>query len=158
MLNHEDKVWLTNTIKEEIRKALTVKVKYEKRRDEKTGQKLSVPEIIEQDEYLPEWWIKYLPYYEGSNRGIQETMDKNDATTKQVLEGLKATYGILASMEKPIKQIAAGERKEIEYTPKSKLSKLENVINDSASSEAEINKAREQWLNITGDKYESYIR
>lgn len=89
MLSKSDKEFLREAVREELRKALTVKVLMEQRRDMKTGQPLPVPVTSEKEVYIPKFWVEFLPYFEGSIRGIQETTDhvKNQVSkSKEVVE------------------------------------------------------------------------
>lgn len=113
-MNSKDKTWLENTIRNVVQECLTVKVKYEKRRDDKTGKPLAVPELIEQDEYLPSWWIQYLPHYEAAMRGVQETQDKQANTIlkltseiESLQQGMKAIGDIVFQAENSLKCISA---------------------------------------------------
>ena len=97
-------------VSEAIQEALTIEVTYEKRRDEKTGMPLATPELKKEKEYLPIWWIRYLPHYEASNRGIQETQDKQSNTIlklteelKDLKQGMAAIANIMIQAEKSIK-------------------------------------------------------
>jgi len=114
MLSKKDLDQIRLIFSEEIIKALTIKTKYEKNKDEKTGLKLAVPEIIERDEYLPAWWIQYLPHYEASNRGIQRTQDKQATQLKllkneiiDLKDGMKLIGNIMLQTEQSLKCIAA---------------------------------------------------
>lgn len=105
---------IKKAVSEAIVDALTIEVKYEKRRDEKTGQPLATPEIITEKEYLPIWWVRYLPHYEASNRGIQETQDKQankmielSNQIKQLKEGMEAIGNVVFQAEESLKCISA---------------------------------------------------
>lgn len=156
MITDEDRKY----IKEIIEELLTVEVKYEKRRDEKTGQKLAIPEIITKKEFLPIWWMKYLPYYEGAIRGMQETLDKYAGQLKNLTErfdnldqGMLLMIETTSELNQSTKQLSGSMNQQIEFTPESKLSKLVSVINSKESSEAERNKAKNQFKTITGADY-----
>jgi hypothetical protein len=106
MLTQKDKTWIKEAIAESLKEALTVRVRFEKRRDLQTGQPLAVPEIEVRDVYLPAHWVEFLPFHEAALRGSQETLDKlknNDAKSGQAIEALAA---IILSMEGGIKAIA----------------------------------------------------
>jgi hypothetical protein len=106
MLSKKDKEWLETVIEEKIRAALTVKVRFEKKRDIKTGVPLAVPEIEIKDIYLPAHWIEFLPFYEASIRGVQETTDHVKNSLGKDDAALKSVAGILLGLEPAIKQIA----------------------------------------------------
>jgi len=77
MLSKSDREFFRRTIDEivraELRKALTVRMLMEQKRDPKTGQPLAVPVTKEMDVFIPEFWATYLPFYEAAIRGMQET-------------------------------------------------------------------------------------
>ena len=104
MLTNDDKTWLLNTIRKEIHDALTVSVKWEKKRDMKTGQPLAVPDIEIKDVYLPNWWVEWLPFYEGAIRGVQEQVCHNDNKNNKQIE---AITGILLQFEDSLKCLAS---------------------------------------------------
>lgn len=93
---------LENLLKEivakELRTALTIRVRWEKRRDEKTGQPLATPEIVEKEEYLPAFIVTYLPYVEGALRGMQETTDR-------VKNGMGEDRAVLANVASVMLQV-----------------------------------------------------
>lgn len=160
-MTKKDREEIKKIVAEAISDALTVEVTYEKKRDEKTGIPLATPELKKEKEYLPIWWMRYLPHYEASNRGIQETQDKQANTIlklteeiNQLKEGVGATVNILLALEGSIKEIAYNPVKQIGIKEDSKLAKLEQQILNGGS-EQEKETAKEKWLNITGTKYES---
>jgi len=106
MLSKKDKEWLESIIEEKIRAALTVKVRFEKRRDIKTGVSLAIPEIEIKDVYLPAHWVEFLPFYEGAIRGVQETTDHVKNSLAKDNGAMKAMAEILLGLEPGIKQIA----------------------------------------------------
>jgi len=110
MLSKGDKTFIKTAIEEivrvEIRKALTIRVKMEKNRDDKTGQPLAVPFTEEKDVYIPEFWITYLPYYEGAIRGMQETVDTVKNNTVKNVEAVRAMTGIMLGLEGAVTKIA----------------------------------------------------
>lgn len=84
MLSKTDKEWLRAMVREEIKTALEVEVTLEKHRNDETGMPLPVPKIMTIKESIVSFWARYLPYYEGAMRGLQETTDKmNNRTIKQ---------------------------------------------------------------------------
>jgi hypothetical protein len=103
MLTNDDKTWLINTIRKELRDALTVTVKWEKRRDIKTGQPLAVPELEVKDVYLPEMWVEMLPFQEGAFRGLQEQVCLNDNRNNKQIEAIS---NILLQFEDSLKCLA----------------------------------------------------
>lgn len=99
MLTDKDKKWLEELIENKIREALTVQVKMERNRDIETGQPLAVPKIEIKDVYLPAHWVEFLPFYEASIRGVQETSD-------HVKNSVNNIAGIMLAMENGIKVIS----------------------------------------------------
>jgi hypothetical protein len=55
-----------------------------------------------------------------------------------------------------LEHIEQKHTKQIAYNEESKLGKLKRIIEDDASSEAERNKAKEEWHKITGEDYASH--
>jgi tryptophanyl-tRNA synthetase len=106
MLDKNDKKWLEEMIEKKIKKALTVKVKMERRRDINTGQPLSTPIMEILDIYLPDFWVEYLPYYEGAMRGVQETTDHVKNKINSHSATLEIMGKIMIDTEKAIMAIA----------------------------------------------------
>jgi len=104
MLSKKDKEWIREAIKSSIIEALTMKVDYEKVRDEKTGQPLAKPERITRDVFLPVWLVEYLPYTEGALRGMQSTIDKADG---ERLAQLSNVVNVIMAAENSLKTIAS---------------------------------------------------
>ena len=98
MLSTKDKKWLENIIEQKITNALTVEVQYECFNKEKGFMERKC-----QNEYLPVWWVKYLPDFMGALRGMQE--DTNKANNKMIstTEGINGIADILINMEKGVK-------------------------------------------------------
>lgn len=107
MLTQKDKAFIKDTIQECIKEALTVRVKMEKRRDLKTGQPLATPELVEEDVFLPVFWVQYLPYFEGAIRGVQEATDKAKNNSKIAAETVNHMANIMISYENVIKALPA---------------------------------------------------
>lgn len=93
MLSKSDKKW----IKETIYEALTCEVQYEKF-DKERGFK----EVKNEKVFLPEWWVRYLPEFLGSMRGLQEDTNKANNKMMDTQEGLKAMSNILLGIEKGV--------------------------------------------------------
>jgi hypothetical protein len=106
MLSKNDKQWIRVTVSEILKEALTVKVRFEKRRNTETGQPLAVPEIEVRDVYLPAHWVEFLPFHEAALRGSQETLDKLKNSDAKQVRGVEVMAGILLSMESGFKAIA----------------------------------------------------
>jgi hypothetical protein len=102
MLSKSDKDFIRQAIREEVKRALTVKVRFEKRRDLKTGQPLAVPEIEVKDVFLPEHWVEFLPFYEGAIRGSQEQVCNLQTTQAKNTEAIAAIANILTGAETSI--------------------------------------------------------
>jgi hypothetical protein len=111
MLSKNDKKWLREMVQEEITKALTVKVKFEKRRNLDTGQPLAVPEIEVRDVYLPAHWVEFLPFHEAALRGVQETTDHAKNNAVKSVQAIEIISSIMLGMENNVKSIGqfAGE-------------------------------------------------
>ena len=125
MLSKNDKKWLTEMMETKIKEALTVKVRFEKRRNMDTGQPLAVPEIEVKDVYLPAHWVEFLPFYEAALRGVQETTDHAKNNSIKSVQAIEMISSIMLSMENNVKSIGqfAGEvNNRIEYN---KLNEIE---------------------------------
>jgi len=105
MLSRNDKKWLTEMMEAKIKEALTVKVRFEKKRNLETGQPLAVPEIEVREVYLPAHWIEFLPFYEASLRGVQETTDHAKNNSVKSIQAVEAMAGIIIGVENQIKSI-----------------------------------------------------
>jgi hypothetical protein len=105
MLSKNDKIWLREMVKEEITKALTVKVRFEKKRNLETGQPLAVPEIEVKEVYLPAHWVEFLPFHEAALRGVQETADHTKNNSLKSVQAAEAIAGIMLGFESNIKSI-----------------------------------------------------
>jgi len=121
MLSKKDKEWLTETIRKEIKNALTVKVKWEKKRDMKTGKPLAVPDIEIKDVYLPDMWVEMLPFQEGAFRGLQKQVCLSDnkiskylGVVNNILLENKDSLKCLASITDRVKELDLIEVKKIE--------------------------------------------
>lgn len=123
MLSKRDKEWLAQMMDEKIRKALTVKVRFERRRDIKTGQPLAVPEVEVTDVYLPDHWVEFLPYYEGAIRGVQETTDHVKNSVGPQMELISNMAKVLIDAKKALDVIVgiASDDKVIEITNRKAL-------------------------------------
>lgn len=131
MLSKNDKQWLSQMMDEKIKDALTVKVRFEKKRNLETGQPLAVPEIEVRDVYLPAHWVEFLPFHEAAMRGCQETVDKLKNNDDKYGKTIEAMAGIMLSMENEIKaigrigemakQLSGGKVIEIEHRRESNL-------------------------------------
>lgn len=131
MLDKNDKKWIKEAIAESLREALTVKVRFEKRRDIQTGQPLAVPEIEVKDVYLPAHWVEFLPWHEAALRGSQETLDKLKNNDARYGKSIEALTGIILSMEHGIKAIA-GIAENIKRLPGNKVIEIEHLSTDLA--------------------------
>ena len=106
MLSKNDLNKIRGIIREELKEAFTIEMVMEKKRDEKTGQPLAVPDIKKIKVWLPEEWARHIPYFEGALRGMQETSDKAKNNSIKAFQGVCAIAQILRTIEEPIKQIA----------------------------------------------------
>ena len=105
MLSSKDRIWLREMVKEEITKALTVKVRFEKKRNLETGQPLAVPEIEVRDVYLPAHWVEFLPFHEAALRGVQETSDHTKNNSLKSVQAAEIIANIMLGFEGNIKSI-----------------------------------------------------
>lgn len=104
MFVNEEK--LKNLIKEAVNEALTVEVTMEKVRDEKTGLPLKHKEIKTEQVFLPSFFCQLLPFYEASNRGMQETVDKKIAVSGQAMKQIESIGNILLGHEENLIKFA----------------------------------------------------
>ena len=104
MLMNEKK--LKKMIQEAVEEALTVEITLEKRRDEKTGLPLKHPEIKTEQVFLPSFFCQLLPFYEASNRGMQETVDKKIAVSGEAMKQIEAIGNILLGHEENLIKFA----------------------------------------------------
>jgi len=98
MLTRKDKDFIINA----IRKSLTVEV--QKERYNKDEGKM---EYKQEEVYLPEFWVEYLPKYTGALRGIQEDVDHMKTNVNLNTTKLQAVGGIFLQLESSLKSIAA---------------------------------------------------
>jgi len=172
MLTDDDKKWLLEQIKVAVNEALTTEIDWEKVKDEKTGQLLPHPERIKEEVFLPAFFCQHMKFHEGAYRGMQETVDKVTNVSLRTADDVKLIGETLVTMTNPLlgaarliehlrdvgllEQIEQDHTKQIAYNEESKLGKLKRIIEDDGASEAEKNKAMEEWHKITGEDYESH--
>lgn len=172
MLSDLEKQWLVQQIKTAVEEALTVELDWVKHKDEKTGKLLPHPERIKEEVFLPAFWGQHLKHHEGAYRGMQETVDKVTNVSNRTADDVKLIGQTLATMTDPLlgaarliehlrdvgllDMIEQENTKQIAYNEESKLGKLKRIIEDDGASEAEKNKAMEEWHKITGEDYESH--
>ena len=108
---------LRKIIREEVEKALTVKVTWEKRQNA-DGTPLAHPEVKTVDSNLCELLHHYIPRIEGAIRGIQQDMDKtkeNLATFSeshiQMRKAMESVGRIMIAAESSIKELADFSKK-----------------------------------------------
>jgi len=136
MFSKKDKEFLREVIREEIRAALTVQVRFERRRDLKSGQPLSVPEVEVKDVYLPAHWVEFLPFHEAALRGVQETTDRAKNNSARNAEAVERMADIMISHENTIKAlpIAVGRLRALtEGAPITPRVELVEIITDTPS-------------------------
>jgi hypothetical protein len=111
MLEKEDLKEIAKIIRKEVKKAveeaLTVDMVLEKKRDEKSGQPLAVPEIIKERVYLPSIFVQLLPFYEAAERGLQEQVSKEFSKLDSINNGMNAMAQVLIGAEQSLKCLAA---------------------------------------------------
>lgn len=169
MLSDLEKQWLVQQIKEAVEEALTVEMQVEKATDDKTGQPLPHKEYRVEQVFLPAYFCQHLKFHEGAYRGMQETVDKVTNVSNRTADDVKLIGQTLATMTDPLlgaarliehlrdvgllEHIEQEHTKQIAYNEESKLGKLKRIVEDDAASDAEKNKAKEEWLKITGEEY-----
>jgi hypothetical protein len=136
MLSKHDKEEIAQIVATEIRRALTIMVKFTHNRDPKTGQPLAVPYTKEEAVYVPDFIIEFLPHTEGAIRGMQEQVCQVGNTVTRDSEIIKAAAGALLNVEgamkrivavgEGIKGIGAGEPRLIEALPANRLGEHED--------------------------------
>jgi len=124
---------------EVIYEALTPEVKYEKNKDEKTGQPLATPELITQKEFIPAWWVRYLPHYEAAMRGVQSQVSIHSNEINEVTKKIDAVGHVLLNTQQSILQIAsiANKLKQLEFNEAKKIEYVEADLdeeNDESNS------------------------
>jgi hypothetical protein len=122
--------------------------------------------------FLPAYFCQHLKFHEGAYRGMQETVDKVTNVSARVAEDVKLIGQTLVTMTNPLlgaakiiehlrsngllEYLEQEHTKQIAYSEESRLGKLKRVIEDGGASDAEKNKAMEEWHKITGEDYESH--
>jgi hypothetical protein len=171
MLSDLEKQWFIEQIKKAVEEALTVEIQVEKAIDDKTGQPLPHKEYRVEQVFLPAYFCQHLKFHEGAYRGMQETVDKVTNVSNRTAEDVTLIGQTLATMTDPLlgaariiehlrengllEYLEQEHTKQIDYDENSRLGKLERIIEDDASSEAEKNKAKEEWHKITGEGYQA---
>lgn len=107
MLTKGDKEFIKQSIKEGIKEELTVEWTLEKVRDEKTGQPLAVKELKKEKVFIPSMFIQLMPYLEGSLRGMQEDVEKNNNKINDMGNQIQVVGSILAQTEESLRCLAA---------------------------------------------------
>lgn len=99
-------------VQEAVQESLTVEVTYEQHIDPETGQPLSTVKLKKENEFLPIWWMRYLPRYEAAMRGMQETQDKQSNKIleltneiKDLKQGMSIIGEIMLQTEQSLKHI-----------------------------------------------------
>lgn len=171
-LTKDDKKWLTKAIKKAVKDELTVEMQWEQVKDEESGQPLAHPKLRIEKVFLPSYFAQHLKFHEGAYRGMQETVDNSKNISAKIGRDVELIGETLVTMTQPllgaarlieylretgmIEHIEQELTKQIEYTEDSRLGKLKRIIENEAASEAERNKAMEEWHKITGEDYESH--
>lgn len=169
MLSDLEKTWLLQQIKEAVKEALTVEMQVEKAIDDNTGQPLPHKEYRVEQVFLPAYFCQHLKFHEGAYRGMQETVDKVTNVSNRTADDVKLICQTLITMTDPLlgaahiiehlrdvgllDMIEQENTKQIAYNEESKLGKLKRIIEDDGASEAEKNKAKKAWQEITGEEY-----
>jgi len=111
-MTKEFKDELRKIIREEIIKALSAEITWEKVKDENTGIPLAAKEVIKEKIFLPAFFCQHLKFHEGAYRGMQETTDTvknsiigNTASINECINTIKAMRDIFLLFEDSIKQI-----------------------------------------------------
>ena len=103
MLSRKDKEFIQETIRDEIVKALTIRVVFEQAQDPETLQPLAVPKKEVRDIYLPEHWAEFLPRQVGAFRGLQEQVILEESAKRTQIE---AITNILLQFEDSLTRVA----------------------------------------------------
>jgi hypothetical protein len=104
MFVNEDK--LRKMIKEAVVEALSAEITWEKRRDEKTGLPLAVPEYIKEEVFLPAFWAQNIKFQEAAFRGVQEDLGKKQGEISDATKKIEALANFLISAEPVFRQLA----------------------------------------------------
>jgi hypothetical protein len=97
MFVNEDK--LRKMIKEAVVEALSAEIIWEKRRDEKTGLPLAVPEYIKEKTFLPAFWAQNIKFQEAAFRGVQEDLGKKQGEIAEATKHIEALGNFLISAQ-----------------------------------------------------------
>ena len=102
MLSKKDKEDIKFFFTEEFNKAMTRKITVE-RGPRKQGDLEN--KTVEEEWNILDWLVGYLPYVEGSLRGVQSDVDKSKNQTITMLQAIEAISNILLSQEEGIKKL-----------------------------------------------------
>ena len=105
-LSEKDKKWLREEITNAVKEALTVKMHWEKVKDEKTGLPLAHPERWVEDVFLPSFFAQHIKFHEGAYRGFQEDINKTNNRVRGAMKQNKAIAKILLGNDQNIRAIA----------------------------------------------------
>jgi len=111
MLDQEDKDFLVKEIRKAVREELTVEMTWEKLRDEKSGQPLAKPELLNEKVFLPSFFVQQLGFQEGAFRGMQSDLNKSVNQSLITKTGIDSLAAILIEMEQGIKTFVLASQK-----------------------------------------------
>jgi hypothetical protein len=97
MFVNEDK--LREIIKSAVLDALTAEITWEKRKDEKTGLPLAVPETKTEKVFLPSFWAQNIKFQEGAFRGVQTDLGKKQGEIAEATKHIEALGNFLISAQ-----------------------------------------------------------
>jgi len=97
---------LRQIVRDEVIKALTVEITWEKRRSEETGQPLAAPELRKEKVFLPAFWVQELYHQEAAFRGLQSDVHKNNSCFADLSGKVEAIGNLLLSMEQAVMVMA----------------------------------------------------
>ena len=107
MLSSKDKEFIRQTIREELKEALTAFLVREVTVERGPRNQGDPEKTIEKEEVnVLEFLCRYLPLVEGAIRGCQQDSNKTLNRTLEMKDGLAAIAGILIDNEGALKRIA----------------------------------------------------
>jgi len=98
---------LKELIREAVTEALTVELTWEKRRDEKTGVPLAVPDLRKEKVFLPSFLVQQISFHEGAFRGLQEDVSKKNNAIDRLAEKVEIVGQVLLGMEQSARRLAS---------------------------------------------------
>jgi hypothetical protein len=103
-MNKKDREEIRQIVAAAVAEALTVEWTVERRRDERTGQPLAVPETRRERVFLPSAIVQLLPYHEGALRGLQQDFARAHIAAHG--ENLSALVALIEQAQPVLKKLA----------------------------------------------------